>query len=547
MDPDSSSLVLAMPHLRSRLPRFRRSLAARAIALLFSLTLAGSASAQQRNVDILIRGGRVVDGTGSAPRVADVGIAGDRIVFIGDAARSGIAAARTIDATGRVVAPGFIDPHTHSSGDLSGESTKANQHYLLQGVTTVLTGNDGGGPVDVGRTLRLWDQQGIGTNAALFVGQGSVRRAVLGASDDPPTPAQLEQMRNLVRTAMQDGAVGLSSGLFYAPGSYSTTEEVLELAKVTAAHGGVYDTHMRDESSYTIGLLGSIEESIRIAREADIPLNISHIKALGTDVWGKSDSVIAVVRAARAQGVRITADQYPYTASGTGLSAALLPRWAEADGGDSLRARIANPALRPRLIAEMENNLRRRGGPASLLITGGDSSIRGRTLAQIAAARGKPPIEAALEVILESSPGVASFNMNEEDIERFMKEEWVMTGSDGSGGHPRKYGTYPRKLRMYVREKPLLTLQEFVRKSSALPAEIFGLADRGVLREGAYADVIVFDDRTMTDRATYEEPRITSTGVDWVLVNGTVSVEHGRYNGALAGKALRGRGAAGRR
>lgn len=529
-------------HILSSSIRLART-ARLALGGLLALTFAPTLGAQQGGVDILIRGGRVVDGTGSAPRVADVGVRGDRIVFIGDAAARGITGERTIDASGLVVAPGFVDPHTHASGDLSSDRGKSNEHYLLQGVTTVLTGNDGGGPVEVGRTLAQWDQNGIGTNAALFVGQGSVRRAVLGASDDPPTGAQLDSMRAIVRRAMQQGAIGLSSGLFYAPGSFSTTEEVVELAKVAASLGGVYDTHMRDESSYTIGLLGSIRESIHIARAANIPLNISHIKALGTDVWGRSDSAIAIVRAARAEGLRITADQYPYTASGTGLGAALLPRWAEADGRDSLLARIANREVRARMVREMQDNLRRRNGPDALLITGGDSSLRGKTLAQIAAERGKSPIDAALEVIVESSPGVASFNMNEQDIERFMVEEWVMTGSDGSGGHPRKYGTFPRKFRMYVREKPLLTLQEFVRKSSALAAETFGLADRGVLREGAYADVIAFDERTITDRSTYEQPTITATGVQWVLVNGTVSVENGRYNGALAGRALRGRGA----
>ncbi|HUF26117.1 MAG TPA: amidohydrolase family protein [Gemmatimonadaceae bacterium] len=510
------------------------------ILALLTLALAASTSpAQQREVDVLIAGGRVVDGTGSAPRMADVGIDGDRIVFIGDARASGITAVRRIDATGLVVAPGFIDPHTHSSGDLSDERTKANEHYLLQGVTTVLTGNDGGGPVEIGRALALWEQQGIGTNAALFIGQGSVRREVLGMSDAHPDAAQLDRMRALVAQAMREGAIGLSAGLYYAPGSFATTEEVIELARVAAQHGGVYDTHMRDESSYTIGLLGSIAETIRIGREARIPVNISHIKALGTDVWGKSDSVIALVRAARAEGLRVTADQYPYTASGTGLGAALLPRWAEAGGRDSLRARVADPATRARLVADMRDNLRRRGGPESLLITGGDTALRGRTLGQIASARAQAPIETAIQIILDTNPGVASFNMNELDIERFMIEEWVMTGSDGSAGHPRKFGTYPRKLRMYVREKPLLTLQAFVQRSSSLPAGTFGLTDRGVLREGAFADVIVFDDRTFTDRSTYQEPRLAAMGMRWVFVNGASSIEEGTYTGALGGRALR--------
>ena len=518
---------------------FARAVALTSLAATLPLTaLVAPLHAQQ--MDFLIRGGTVVDGTGSAPRRADVGVRGDRIVFVGDAAQRGVTADRTIDASGLIVAPGFIDPHTHSSGDLSGESTKANEHYLLQGVTTVLTGNDGGGPIDVGRTFALWEQQGIGTNAALFVGQGSVRREVLGMSDDRPTAEQLARMRELVAQAMRDGAIGLSAGLYYAPGSYASTEEVIELAKVAAAAGGVYDTHQRDESSYTIGLLGSIAENIRIAREAGIPVNISHIKALGTDVWGQSDSVIKMIRAARAEGLRITADQYPYTASGTGLGAALLPRWAEVDGRDSLRARVANPQVRARLVAEMENNLRRRNGPGALLLTGrGDSTLTGKTLEQIARERGLSPIDAALEIILSSNPGVASFNMNEDDIRRFMREPWVMTGSDGSGGHPRKYGTFPRKLRVYVFQDSVLTLPQAIQRSSALAAQTFGLTDRGVLREGAFADVIAFDPGTISDRATFENPRIVSTGVEWVLVNGAVSVEHGRYSGALGGRALR--------
>lgn len=522
--------------------RIPRALPLAALVSAFCLSsLPGSLPAQQ--LDVLIRGGRLVDGTGSAPRRADIGIRGDRITFVGDAAQRGVTAERTIDATGLIVAPGFIDPHTHSSGDLSGETTKANEHYLLQGVTTVLTGNDGGGPVHVDSMLTRWEQQGIGTNAALFVGQGSVRREVLGMSDAEPTPEQLARMRELVAQAMRGGAVGLSAGLYYAPGSYASTEEVIELAKVAAAHGGVYDTHQRDESSYTIGLLGSIAENIRIAREARIPVNISHIKALGTDVWGQSDSVITLIRAARAEGLRITADQYPYTASGTSLGASLLPRWAEVDGRDSLRARVANPEVRARLVADMEDNLRRRNGPGALLLTGrGDSTLTGKTLEQIAKERGLSPIDAALEIILSSNPGVASFNMNEEDIRNFMREPWVMTGSDGSGGHPRKYGTFPRKLRRYVFTDSVLTLPQAIQRSSALAAQTFGLTDRGVIREGAFADVIAFDPRTIADRATFENPRITSVGVQWVLVNGAISVENGRYTGALGGRALRGQG-----
>jgi len=280
---------------------------------------------------------------------------------------------------------------------------------------------------------------------------------------------------------------------------------------------------------------------IRIGREARIPVNISHIKALGADVWGKAEQVIALIREARASGVAVTADQYPYTASGTGLGAALLPRWAEAGGADSLRARIADPGIRPRLVGEMTENLRRRGGAESLLITSGrDTSIRGKTLGVIAARQGVSPVEAALRIIALSSPSVASFNMSEADIERFMVEDFVMTGSDGSGGHPRKYGTYPRKLRQYVYTKKTIPLPFFIRASTSLPAETFKLRERGILREGFFADIIVFDERTVADRATYEEPTLLAAGMRWVIVNGKLAVDDGKATGVLAGRALRG-------
>ena len=514
-------------------------------AIVLATILPLALGAQQTSVDLLIRNGRVHDGSGSAARITDIGILADRIVFIGDARARGYVGRRTIDATGLVVAPGFIDPHTHTTEDLSDSTGRGNIGYLMQGVTTVLTGNDGGGPVNVGRTLAAWDSARIGTNAGLFVGHGSVRRAVLGSSDAAPSAEELSRMRELVATAMRGGAMGLSSGLYYAPGSFATTEEVIALAAVAGELGGIYDTHMRDESSYTIGLLGSIRESVRIGREGRIPVNISHIKALGTDVWGKSDSVIALIQEARAGGLSITADQYPYTASGTGLGAALLPRWAEAGGGDSLRARIGNPATRARILTEMTENLRRRGGAASLLITSGrDTSIRGKTLDVIAARQGLPPVEAALRIIAVASPSVASFNMSEADIERFMAQDFVMTGSDGSGGHPRKYGTYPRKLRQYVYMKKTISLPFFIRASTSLPAQTFKIQERGMLREGYFADVVVFDERTVADRATYEEPTLLAAGMRWVVVNGQLAVDDGKPTGALAGRALRGPAAA---
>ncbi|HWK09742.1 MAG TPA: amidohydrolase family protein, partial [Vicinamibacterales bacterium] len=303
-----------------------------------------------QSVDLLLRGGTIIDGTGTPPRMADVGIRGDRIVFVGDAATAHLSPTRTIDVRGLVVAPGFIDPHTHTQADFGSPDARrrANVAYLFQGVTTVVTNNDGGGTIEIGKTLEAWTKNGIGTNAALYVPQGSVRAAVLGMSSAAPTAVQLDSMRALVRRGMDEGAIGMSTGLYYAPGSYSSTEEVIALAKIAARQGGIYDTHLRDESSYTIGLVGAVNETIRIGREAHLPVHISHIKALGKDVWGESDTVIALMKNARAQGVDITASQYPYDASGTSVGASLLPRWAEAGGRDSLRARIAARATRAR-------------------------------------------------------------------------------------------------------------------------------------------------------------------------------------------------------
>lgn len=495
-----------------------------------------------QTVDLLLRGGTIVDGTGAAPRPADIGVRGERIVFIGDAARERIAASRVIDARGLVVAPGFIDPHSHTLEDLSSASAdrRANVGYLMQGVTTVITNNDGGGTVEIGRTLDAWTTNGIGTNAALYVPEGSVRRQIMGMSALAPTPEQLDAMRQLVTRGMAEGALGLSTGLYYAPGSYASTEEVIELAKVAARSNGLYDSHLRDESSYTIGLVGAVNEAIRIGREAKLPIHIAHIKALGTDVWGRSDSVIALIRQARAAGVEVTADQYPYVASGSSVGASLLPRWAEAGGRDSLRARIADPPTRERLVREMTENLRRRGGAASLLISSTrDSTILGKTLEEIATARRQSAIDAALSIVQQGDASVASFNMNEKDLQNFMVQDFVMTGSDGSAGHPRKFGTFPRVLREYVYGKRVLTLPQAIRRSSALTAESLRIPERGTLRVGYYADVIAFDPDSVADRATYREPTLLATGMKYVLVNGTLAVDQGKFTGTRAGKALR--------
>ncbi|MGB6483694.1 MAG: D-aminoacylase [Candidatus Acidiferrales bacterium] len=522
------------------------ALAAIAIALFVLIPLA-SAPAQTQPLDFLLLGGRIVDGTGSAPRRADVGIRGDRIVFIGHAATAHLHANQTISAKGLIICPGFIDPHTHADGYLNDPIRRNNLNYIMQGVTTVVVGNDGGGPIDVAATLDKYQHQGIGTNVAILTGFGTIRRAVMGMVDADPTPAQLDQMRAYVRKAMEGGAFGFSTGLFYAPQSFSKTPEVIELSKVAAQFGGFYDTHMRDEDSYSIGLLGAIDETLRIGREAHIPVHISHIKALGPAVWGKSVDAIAKINAARAAGQDVTAAQYPYTGSGTSLPASLLPPWAHEGTQQQVSARLADPAQREKLLSAITENIKRRGGANTLLFTSSRMpELYAKTLAQVAAARKAPAPETALAILQTCSRdktydelGIISFNMSEADIDRFMRQPWVMTDSDGSPGHPRLYGTFPRKLRLYVYQKKLITLPFMVHVSTEMPAEMLGLHDRGLLRQGYIADVIAFDPATIADKATYEHPEVLSTGMQYVFINGTLAVNDGKYTGALAGKALR--------
>lgn len=510
--------------------------------------------AQSQPLDYLITGGTVVDGTGAEPRKADVGIRGDRIIFIGDAAKTQIPAKQEVHVDRFIVAPGFIDPHTHSLDYLNnaahtGEYRPDRQdlNYLMQGVTTVVTGNDGGGPVNTAATLDKLQQQGIGTNVALLVGFGTVRQQVLGRADIAPTAEQLDKMRALVRGAMQEGAFGFSSGLFYVPQNYAKTEEVIELAKIAGEFGGYYDTHMRDEDSYSIGLLGSIDETLRIGREGHLPAHISHIKALGPAVWGKSAEVIESINAAHAAGQNVTADEYPYTGSGSSLPASLLPPWAQEGNRDQIAVRLNDPAQREKILDGIRTNLERRGGADALLFPSERmTELFGKTLAQVAAARNTPAAETAFAILRESLKnntwgelGVISFNMSPADVERFMQQPWVMTGSDGSPGHPRLFGTFPRKFHDYVFEKKLISLPFAVRSSSALAAEMLGLKDRGLLKEGFAADVIAFDPASYADRATYEHPQVLASGVRLVFVNGVLTVKDGACTGALAGKALR--------
>lgn len=504
--------------------------------LFIPLLLLGSCQKTEK-VDVLIINAQIVDGSGSPAYEGAIGIVNDTIAWIGTNPK-GKKASRTIDAQGKIVCPGFIDPHTHTLRDLQSPERKANLNYLVQGVTTVVNGNDGGGPVKIQPALAALDSAGIGTNAALFVGHGTVRRLVMGMDQRAPSTEELTQMKELVRVAMNQGALGFSSGLFYAPASFSTTEEVIELAKVAAEFGGLYDVHMRDESSYNIGLVGSVEETIEIARQANIKANIAHVKALGTDVWGKSEEVIQKINAARAEGILVTADQYPFEASSTTLSAALVPKWVFADIDDYTQ-RFSDEALLPRIKTEMEDNLRRRGGgEAVLLIAAADSTLNGSTLQAIADIRQISPVEAAIEVIQSGGSAIASFNMQESDIQNFMKQSWVMTSSDGGSPHPRKYASFSKKIRKYVEEEQLLTLPQMVYHSSGMTAEVLGIPKRGFLKKGYFADVIIFDPSEVKDHATFTDPAQLSTGMRFVIVNGQVVIDEGVFQDILAGRAI---------
>lgn len=496
------------------------------------LPLLALGATQEAPADLIIRGGTIYPGT-EAPFVGDVAIRGDRIVAVGR--RLTLTAARVIDARGMIVAPGFIDPHTHVEGQLASNSPPQRlvPAFLMQGVTTAVIGNDGGGSSDLTKTLSY---RNIGINYAAHVGFGAVRKAVVGEADRDPTPTELNRMKALVATAMCRGAIGLSSGLFYAPQSFAKTAEVASLAAEAGKRGGFYDSHIRDESSYGIGLVRAIDEAIAIGRDGGLLVNISHIKALGVDVWGQAPAIIARVEAAQRAGQRITADQYPWTASGTSLAAALVPRWAQDGGRAALLKRFDDPALAARLRADMTENLRKRGGPNALLITEG--ALNGQRLDAVAKVRGLDPVAAAIAVIREHDPGVASFNQTERDIAAFMRRPWVMTGSDASAGHPRVYGSFARKFRLYVRERHVIDLRAFVARSSAQTADMLGLTDRGRLRVGGFADVVVFDPRRFAERATYEKPTALAVGVRTVVVNGVVAVDQGAMTGAAAGRAL---------
>ena len=498
---------------------------------------------QTAHYDILIRDGRVLDGTGNPWQRLDIGIVADRIRAVGRL--DDATASRVIDASGLYVTPGFIDVHSHAGPGLLGDLRHA-EPLLAQGITTAFVNPDGGGPVTIAGQRATYEERGIGVNVGMFVPHGSIRAAVMGMSDAEPDSEALAEMVNMVNEGMKAGAVGLSSGLYYAPGSYSKTDEVVAMARIAAQYGGVYSSHIRDEGDYTIGVVAAVQEVIDIAEQAGLVGVVSHVKALGPTNWGLSMAIIERIEAARDRGVEIFADQYPYNASGTGITGALIPRWAQVGGRDALLARIRGDD-RARLLDEVRTNIARRGGPDTLMVGRfpPEPSIEGRTLADLSEAAGTAPEVTALDLLERSETSLVSFNMSERDIELLMRRPWTMTCTDGDlvpmgqgKPHPRAYGAFPRKLRMYVHEKGAIDLPFAIRSMTSLPASVFGLKDRGTIREGAYADLLVFDPAAVRDTATYQDPHQLADGMVHVLVNGVLARDGGRFTGVLPGQVV---------
>ena len=531
--------------------------------------------------DLVIINGHIIDGTGSPWYSGDIGIRDGRVAAIGNLRAA--PRTRTIDAKGKVVAPGFIDMLGQSELTILVEPRVPSKIY--QGITTEITG-EGGSAAPLNDTIIQADRatydhyhvqpgwrtfkeyfaelekQGIGINLASYVGATQVRRVVLGDDNVQPTPEQLQTMKQLVDQAMREGAVGVSTSLEYAPAPYAKTEELIALASEAAKYGGIYATHMRNESD---SVLEAIDEAIRIGKEGGIPVEIWHIKVAGKENWGRMPEVVAKINAARASGVDVSANTYAYTAWFNSLSA-FVPQWAH-DGGDAkLIARLADPATRARIRKDMEtpskewdNEWQEIPGPESVLIGVVQSpkllSLQGKTLAEVAKIWGKDPMDALFDLLIEDKAftSVAVFGMSEPDVALALQQPWVSIDNDSSGSspdgilgqehpHPRAYGTFPRILRKYVREEKGLTLEDAIRKFSALPAQRMRLTDRGVLKEGMWADIVIFDPATIHDVATFENPNQLSQGMDYVLVNGTPVIDGGKMTGARPGKVLRGTG-----
>ena len=531
--------------------------------------------------DVIIKGGTVYDGTGEKPRVIDVAIRGDRIAGLGTFSPD--QAKTVIDAQGLAVAPGFINMLSWSTESLIEDGRS--QSEIREGVTTEIMGEGYSmGPVNdrmkermrtqqgdikyeikwntLSEYLRYLEQRGISCNVASFVGATTIREFAIGLEDKPPTPEQLDQMRQLVRQEMEAGALGIGTSLIYPPAFYAKTEELIELCKVAAKYKGKYISHMRSEGNQ---LLEAIDELLRISKEAGIPAEIYHIKAAGQSNWGKADAMLAKIEDARKAGLKITADMYTYTAAGTGLDAC-LPPWTEDGGYPALFKRLRDPATREKIAAEVrtpsdkwENLYLAAGSPEKILLSGFKSEklkpLTGKSLAEVAKMRGKDPVETAMDLIAEDESRIDTiyFLMSEENVKKEIAKPWVSFGSDEasqapegnflkSNCHPRAYGCFTRVLGKYTREEKILTLEQAIRKLSGLPATNLGLDHRGFVQEGMFADVVVFDPATVGDKATFDKPHQYSVGMKHVFVNGAQVLKDGEHTGAKPGKAVWGPG-----
>ena len=515
------------------------------VLLLTALPLAG----QPGTFDILVTNARIADGSGGPWFYGDIGIKGDTISAVG-LLHDATAPVR-IDASGLAAAPGFIDIHSHGRRNLF--TVPAAENYLREGVTTIVEGPDGSSPLPISQFLDGIRKTPISINFATMVGQGSIRSAVIGLANRKATPEEIDKMKEIAAQAMRDGAFGLSTGLFYVPGNFTPTEEVIEIAKVVGRMGGIHISHMREEAAH---VLDSVRETIRIGEEGGLPTQVTHHKIIGQPNWGKSVETLKLVEEARARGVDVTIDQYPYTASSTGI-ASLVPQWALEGGQKSTAERLAAPEQRVRIKAAIIDNLkydRGAGDPRNVAIVncGFDRSLAGKNLAEITRARGvEPTMENASETVMELvSKGGCSAEyhaIEEQDVVRIMRSPYAMVASDGdipvfgqAAPHPRSYGTFARVLGVYVREQKVIPLEEAVRKMSGYPAERLKIWDRGLLRPGMKADVVVFDPDKVGDRATYEKPHQYSVGFSEVIVNGKPALHEGKVTDARPGRVLLG-------
>jgi N-acyl-D-amino-acid deacylase len=511
-----------------------------------SLTLGQAAAAQAPRADVLLLGGHVLDGAGNPWVRQDVAVRGDRIVFVGHARDAGVGARDTIDASGLVITPGFVDMHSHAEFDTP--HGRAALSFLYQGITTAVIGVDGGGTNNVRETFDGYARSGIALNVLQYVGQGAARGVVMGTADRPPTSQEMAAMKAYVRRGMEEGALGLSTGLFYAPGFFASTDEVVELNTVAAEYGGIYDTHDRDlGAAYKgIGYLNSTTEGIEIGERAGTPVIFSHFNPQGRHNYGRAAEGARLIEAARARGVNVMAAQHPYNATQSSLGAYAIPRWAAVGGRSDMMRRFDDPAIAARLDVETMEMLEIRGGAEKILFVDERADLNGKTLAQVAAGWGLPVPQAVRRILRDGNASVMNFELYDDANTRYLAtKDWMMTCTDGRTPypgrevvHPRPYGAFTKKLRWLVLDDSVISLPFAVRGMTSLAATFLGIPDRGLVRAGFYADLAVFDVARIRDRATYENPHQYAEGTVHVLVNGTFAIRDGKHTGARAGKPM---------